>query len=818
LAGTEDGIDDRAGRFGAELAKLRQARGMSQRALARAVTADHTLISRIERGERRLHPDLAKQIDEVLGSGTLLQDLLEVTREAAAELAVRALEAGQRRGPGPVQASGLPPELGIHLAREAEARWLTTALTAFAPAPAVVVVHGIAGVGKTVLATQTAHRLGQTFTDGCLFVDLRGFTDGVPPLSPGDALGRLLTRLGVPAGRLPDAPDERSELFRDLTRGMSLLVVLDNAASAGQVRPLLAEGPGCRTLVTSRSRLPALDGVPSRLSLAPLDDASAAALFRALVGIPESPNRPSSSAPPPGPSRFPALASGEDQDAGAEDAVAAVVGHCGGLPLALRIAAARCTRSSHPEQDIAVLAKRLARAHRLLPELDDGERSVAAALAISLRDLPDARREMFTLLGLCPDEPFDAFTAAALSGLDTDSSGLMLERLHDEALLERVAAESYRFHDLVGAHARDLARTRLSPELVRRALGMLLDSAVADCDRADALLNPQRHRFGEPQLPPGRPAREFSDAARALRWLIEARPALCTLVRQAYDHHFDEQCWRLAYALRGLFFLTRDTAAWEATHRQALAAAARSGDMAAEATTLSNLSLALSAQGHLAEAEAFLQRAIELGRSLPGRHVEMTARGHRAWLLHQRGQHDEAIHEEAAVLDFHRAGGNDRNAAIALRDMAAIEVHIGRTDDAEQHLDEALETFANLGLMLDSTMALNCLAESAVQSGDLKEATTRYLRALEAARSCGSAFERARAHHGLGTLAARTGHRSRARWHLALAQREFGLLHAHNEWQQVSEALASVTTRAPSPAEALPELPTGPHCAGTPGS
>ena len=290
-------------------------------------------------------------------------------------------------------------------------------------------INGMAGVGKTALAVQAAHRLSGQFPGGQLFIDLHGYSRAREPRTPGDALDWLLRALGVPAGRVPQDAEERAALYRQRLAGTRTLVVLDNAASEGQVRPLLPGSPGCVVLVTSRRRLKGLDEA-HLLALDVLPLADAVALVRVVAG--------------------------RGRVAADDPVLAEIAGLCGRLPLALRIAAALL--SHRPAWPPGHLAGLLRDQRQRLGILSDGERDLGTAFGLSYRSLPGPAQRLFRSLWLVPGADFDAYAIAALTGTDPATATRLLEDLVDHNLLIQQAAGRYRLPDLIRLHVRALAR------------------------------------------------------------------------------------------------------------------------------------------------------------------------------------------------------------------------------------------------------------------------------------------------------------------------------------------------------------------------
>ena len=335
-----------------------------------------------------------------------------------------------------VQRNHLPSDVPDFVGRDAELARLVPARPA-AGVTGVVAVDGMAGVGKTAFAVRAAHRIADRYPDAQLFLDLHGHRAGREPIAPVAALGVLLRAVGVAGERIPDRVDERAALWRAELIGRRVLIVLDDAADAAQVRPLLPGGSGCLVLVTSRRRLTDLD-TSDTLSLDVLAPAEATALFARLAG--------------------------EARATAEADAMGEVVEACGRLPLALRIAGGRLRGRS--AWTVGHLARRLSERTPCLDEFTTGDRSVAAAFALSYDRLGPDLRHMFHLLGLLYETKVDVDQAAALADVGREQAERLLEDLVDVHLLEQPAAGHYRMHTLLGRFARARAHEAL-PEPYR---------------------------------------------------------------------------------------------------------------------------------------------------------------------------------------------------------------------------------------------------------------------------------------------------------------------------------------------------------------
>ncbi|TDE32981.1 AfsR/SARP family transcriptional regulator [Nonomuraea mesophila] len=334
----------------------------------------------------------------------------------------------------------LPADTRAFTARTAEIAWVRRALTSAVPGrPAVVAVHGAGGVGKSALAVHAAHGVADGFADGVLYLDLRAAGAGRTPLTPYEALSRLLRSLGVDGAAVPSSLEEAAARYRELTSTRNLLVVLDDALDAAQVRLLVPAGPKCAAVITSRQVM-ALSDDTNRLDLTRLADAEATGLLARIVD----------------PARV------------AAEPVAAqrIVRLCNGLPLALRISAARL--AGRPDRRLATLAAQLADDTRRLDVLEHADLSIRDNIAAGLHHLraePDAVHA-FHLLGLMGTGTHTAAATSAVTGWPEPRAEAALDRLLNARLLERGGFRRYRMSELIRLYAREQAALHV-PEPVR---------------------------------------------------------------------------------------------------------------------------------------------------------------------------------------------------------------------------------------------------------------------------------------------------------------------------------------------------------------
>jgi tetratricopeptide (TPR) repeat protein len=637
---------------------------------------------------------------------------------------------------------GLPRENTVFVGRDIEFTSLIDALTPD-DEPQVCAVHGMAGVGKTALAVRAAHRLRSQFPDGVIFVDLSGYSVDRPPEHPSALLDRLLRQLSVSAESIPAHLDDKSALWTSLLAERRLLLVLDNARDVTQVLPLLPSTSDCGVIITSRNRMTGLDEARHvLLGVLPRDDS--VELFRQIAGI-AHPTGEDGAHGSQGPVR-------EDPPGSPSTSVAMglIAERCADLPLAVRIVAARYR--VNPFEELGQLLHRLTDEHGRLSELDDGNRSIAAAFAVSQADLPDDVRRHFEVLGLHPGADLSAANTSALLGCGLVQARRVLEVLVDRHLLDRTSAERYRFHDLVAAFARRQAFERLPADIRTDAFRRLTDDYLTRAAAADEKLTPHRFPIAlDLVFPPTEPVPPVS-YAEALDWVRAEEANLVAVGRAAGQRGLDRICWQLAYTLRGYFFLTKSWSAWQISHEAALSSAIRLGDRWAEATTLNNLGLCAVEQDQLDLATARYQTAGVLFAQLEDEQGQFTAQANLAWVRFAQGRYEQFLAELGGAYEFYRRQAMTRNAAISLRGMALGEVALGRPERAVGQLQESLAIFRDLDLRLDVSIALNNLGEAHAAEGEPAAARQSHLEALAAARHCHSDFEAARAQARLADL------------------------------------------------------------------
>jgi tetratricopeptide (TPR) repeat protein/transcriptional regulator with XRE-family HTH domain len=618
----------------------------------------------------------------------------------------------------------------------------------------ITAIDGMAGVGKSALAVQAAHQMADRYPDGQLFLDLHGYTHGVAPVEPGEALDRLLRSLGVAGERIPAGLDERAGLYRSRLADQRMLIVLDNAAAEAQVTPLLPGAPGCVVLVTSRRRLAGLDDTHT-LSLETLPPADAIALFRRSVSESRLAGQPS-------------------------DVVAELVELCGRLPLAIRLAAARLR--SHPAWDLDHLLRRLRDRQHRLAELAAGHRSVTSALDLSYQDLSADLQRAYRLLGLHPGADIEPYAAAALLDATLPEAGRLIEQLHEFHLFQEPAPGRYRFHDLVRAHAARAAARDETVDGRRQALDRLLDhyrhtAAVA----TDAAYPYERER--RPQVPPAcTPSRALSDPAAALGWLDNELPNLLAAASYATQHDRPEHILHLSTILHR-HLRTRGFHHDAGTlHQQALTASRATGDQAAELETLVGLGHTHRLQGRYEQATDHFQRALQLARATGHGPGELDALVGLGRIHALQGRYGQATDYFQQALQLARAAGHPGAEMEALGGLGHIHRRLGRYEQATDLLGQALRLARATGHRPGELAALGGLGYIHRLQGRYEQATDHFQQALQLARATGNRTIEQGALGGLGHIHRIRGQHEQASDHY---QRQLELAHEDGDrnWQ-----------------------------------
>jgi DNA-binding SARP family transcriptional activator/tetratricopeptide (TPR) repeat protein len=628
----------------------------------------------------------------------------------------------------------LPGDVADFAGRRAELARLLAAGTEGSGALVIEALDGMAGVGKTTLAVRAAHRLTTRYPDAQLFIDLHGHAPDQPATTPLAALDMLLRAAGVPGAEIPTDLDARAARWRAELAARSMLVVLDNAADSAQVRPLLPGTARSLALITSRRRLFDLE-TAHVMSLDVLPAADALELFTGVVGT--------------------------ARVAGEAAAVREVVELCGYLPLAIRIAAARLR--SRPAWTVRHLADRLRQAGSPLAELSTGDRSVAAAFALSYENLDEPSRRMFRLLGVHPGPDIDVNAAAALAAVDRAEAAWLLDRLVDDHLVQEPAAGRYRLHDLVRQHAYAVA---LADELAadrRAALRRTVDFYLHTAYRGSGLLDQQF-----PPIDVGVPAAdcvpaELADEAAAIAWFDTNHSCVLAALSAAERAGWDTAVWQLAWTLDNFHYrrgaIHDSIASWSA----GLAAAQRLGNVAVQSRAHRRLGLVYAPLGEQDTALYHLDQSLALAEKIgdvlgqAGVHYILAF----AW-MQQEDYRSALAHALSAQHLYHEAGGTTWEIR-TLSMIAACHTRLGDHEEARERCESALALCRRHGDLFGQADCLETMGALAVRTGQHDQALGHYAQALSLWRELDNTYREAGALTAVGDIHAGRGDHGSAR-------------------------------------------------------
>ncbi|HCU50384.1 MAG TPA: hypothetical protein DGG94_11390 [Micromonosporaceae bacterium] len=631
--------------------------------------------------------------------------------------------------PGPPGPAQLPADLATFTGREPELEHLLNICAGVDQHVVVSVIDGMAGVGKTALAIRIAHRLAHLFPDGQLFVDLHGYTRETAPMDPGDALDRILRGLGLLGEDLPRNVDERAAFLRSVLAGRRVLLLLDNAHSEEQIRPLLPGSPGCLTLITSRRRLSGLDNVKP-LSLEVLEPGDALTLLEKVAER----NRLATES---------------------VDCLHQIVDLCGRLPLAIRIAGARLR--SRPDRTAERLATRLQDHRFRLSELEVGDLAVRASLELSYSG-QHARQQM--ILGAAAWTPASSFASwfpAALCGIDEMEAEYLAERLVDAQLLGTVpdgpaSQARYRLHDLTRMFAQeqksgyDLSRAfETCVTLIAHAVHCAGDQVRGfNPPRAQALRS--RHS-GTLELIQQDP----------FAWFAAERDLLVAAAEMACRLGYLTAAWQLTHAMAMFFEFRADWDDWQRTHETTLLALAGSEHRDGEAVLRCGLAQLNIDRGCHDQAQQQLESAVGVVHTLGRKTLLAQTLTRLGYLSHASGKLDEAVALYDQALMLSRVAGDAAVETMALVELATICNGQEKYESATRHLEQAaaaLTAARNLHLM---PFVLANLGMTHLEAGRHAQAVTYYRKAIDGAQRIGDQRWVNHSTRGLGEAYRRSG-------------------------------------------------------------
>jgi tetratricopeptide (TPR) repeat protein/transcriptional regulator with XRE-family HTH domain len=764
--------------FGDTVRANRQRLGMTQEELADQTGVSVRGISDIEIGRTaRPRQSTVRLLADAFGLTDTSRDRFVRSALAGEPSPPTEQEQGQVR-PVPAQ---LPADVFAFAGRDDELAELDALLAAGADRTAMVIaaMSGTAGVGKTALAVHWAHRVRSRFPDGQLYVNLRGYDPG-QPMAAGEALARFLSALGTGLQNIPLDVDDRAARYRTETAGRRMLIVLDNASSVEQVRPLLPGSATCVVVVTSRDSLAGLIAVHGahRLGVGLLPPAEADGLLRRLIG---------------------ARVEAEPE------AAAALAAQCARLPLALRVAAELAV--SRPDTPLADLAAELADQRQRLDRLDVGDdprADVSAVFSWSLRRLPPAAVKTFRSLGLHPGPDIDAYATAALANIDLAHARRMLDMLARAHLVHPTTPGRYAMHDLLRAYAHRLAIAHDAGEDHRAVLGRLLDYYLATSAAAMDRLYPFQAGQRPHIPPPTTPAPELPDVDAARGWLDAERSSLVAAVVHTATHGLPAHTvWLSSILFRNLagshpldaltvHGVARDAAretgdaggeadansGLGAAHlrlgrhdlaaehyAQALVLCRQIGDGLGQGKALNALGLVERRLGNYGPAERYFQQALELSREGGDRESEADALTNLGVLESRRGRHEAAAEYQQQSLELYRLNGDRLGEADALNALGMAEEQLGRYAFAVEHYQRGLVLFQQLGNRSGEAHTLDNLGTIHISLGEPDRAAVYLEQAIEMFREMGDREGESWALNGLGEAAQLAGRPADARTH-----------------------------------------------------
>ena len=674
-----------------------------------------TVVDCFRPGRRRLNPDLVLAVVQALHPDV---GYVAQWRQALQVVGGRAGAASQVR----VQDS-LPQDLAAFTGRTTEVDRLRRALRPGRADSATVVaaIAGMAGVGKTQLAVHAGHLLARDKPfERVLFVNLRGFHSdpAQPPADPGAVLDGFLRLLGVPGHQIPHGLDARAEIYRDRLAGIRALVVLDNAASGEQVRPLLPGTAGCPVLITSRRRLTRL-----RPALHVTVDVFTAEEAQAFLDEATSP-----------------ASAGPDRQAAAR-----IARRCGYLPLALGLLTGHIR--GMPGWTLTDHADRLdERHHHRLPDA-----GVESAFDLSYRHLPADRQRLLRLSALHPAQDFDVHAAAALAGGDLLSTQSHLDQLCRDHLLQQPAQGRFTFHDLVRAYAAGRAGDSDPPPARRAALTRLFDYYLGTTAAAMNALHPAEADRRPTIPPPTTPAPALPDLETARGWLDSERPALIAVAAHTATQGWPTHTIRLSTVL--FRYLDGGHYADAVTvHRHAHDVARQVGDLSEQAWALYSLGAVDLQTSRYEPAAGHLTEALILFRQTGDRGGQARVLGNLGIVEQRLGRYESARTHFERALTLYRLAGDRIGEARALSSLGDVEAAVGQPDLAGDHIRQALALHRQAGYLLGEAYALYSLGEVETIQGRYAPAADHLGQSLTLLRRAGDRAGEAWVLNSLGAV------------------------------------------------------------------
>jgi DNA-binding SARP family transcriptional activator/tetratricopeptide (TPR) repeat protein len=651
--------------------------------------------------------------------------------------------------PAVFEPAQLPPPVAAFAGRGAELARLDAIVPGPADGAVISVIAGTAGVGKTTLAVHWAHRVAAQFPDGQLYVNLRGFDPAGPAAGPGQALRGFLDAFAVPPERVPARLEDQVALYRSLLAGRRMLVLLDNARDAEQVRPLLPGSPGCLAVVTSRSHLTGLvagqGAYPLHLDLLPPGEARE--LLSRRIGSSRVSREP--------------------------DAVEEIIAGCARLPLALTIAAARAAAS--PSFPLAAVAADLREAGHVLDpfEVGDAATDVRAVFSCSYWSLSDGAARLFRLLGLHPGPDITVGAAASLAGLPPAGVRGPLAELTRGYLLAEQRPGRYACHDLLRAYAAEQAQQHEEEVAREAAVRRLLDYYLHAACTAATLIDP----FFAPAAPdpsPGVAVNAPATTEEALAWFAAERAGLLAAVSLAADAGLAGHAWRLAWGLST--FLLRH-GLWNdqlMACEVGLGAARLAGDTAGEAHCQLLLGLGYARSGRHPVAVPLLNDGLRLLAETDGYgRTQVIAHSSLTWIAELEERYPDMLTHAERALELSWAAGDRSMEIMSLGDVGYCHARLGNYSRAISYCGQALARSKASGERAWESAAWDSLGYVYHKLSDYRRSVTCYERSLGLAREVADRFNEAGILDRLGDTHSSAGDPDAARWAWSQSLRMF---------------------------------------------
>ena len=714
----QDRRDDGTSPFAEELERLLRKRGLSWRRLSDLIGYTPSWLSKIKHGAPP-SAELARKCDQVL--------------EAEGQLIALAAATG-----GPVRLAQLPAAAATFVGRDTQMGALTQILaSAGTPGvPRTIAIDGPPGAGKTALALRVAHAVVDHYSDGQLYVDLRGYSPDGRPRIVDEVLEEFLTALGVQIDVIPAGLDARAKLYRSVLADRRVLVVLDNAGASQQLAPLVPASAGCGVVVTSRKRITGieLDG-DSRVTLGPMAEEESITLLRKVIGA--------------------------ERAAAEPEAIRALADRCGHLPLALRIAAERV--ATHPHHSVSLLVEELATENERLDGLStDDSVAVKTVFSWSYKDLSADAARMFRLIGLHTGSHIRTGAAAALADQPMAQARRILDRLTAVHLLEGLGSDRYRMHDLLRVYAAEQAAAEELDADRTLALRRVVDWYLHNVYAANHALAPQRH---DPVLEKSEFGVDVADFGydSALEWCEIEMSNIVLATRIAFEVGEHVACWKLPAGSFNYLHLRKRWSLWVASHEVGVEGARSAKDPYGESWVLNNLAIAYREVRRVEEAKQTFEKALairmEIGDKV-GQGWTLTGVG---FVGFDQSQFGVAAQHFAHALEIFREVGDRHGEGVALANLGDAHRALGEYDRAVPVLEEALALSLDLEDRYGEGYTLVKLGNTYSELKRPAEALDFFERSLELNREVGDRWGEGDTLHKKGLLLGDIGEHEQAR-------------------------------------------------------